>query len=236
MNNPENTSRRQLLLSGAQTLAALAVISSPAAFASEEDEATPLEDLMHEHGILNRLMLIYEEAERRIGGEKAPYRELAKAAEIMRTFMESHHNVIEEEFIFPRLVKLDRCKDVVATLLDQHKSGKALTHSIEDACARGPSLSDIRKTALRHNLKHFTRMFRPHEAWEDTVIYPSFRKTMTLKKYRAFTEEIERVEHQRFGEDGFDKTLFEVADIEKELGIYNLAQFTAPIETARNMD
>lgn len=33
-------------------------------------------------------------------------------------------------------------------------------------------------------------------------------------------------EHQLFGEDGFEKTVAKVSEIEKLLGIYNLSQFT----------
>jgi hypothetical protein len=39
-------------------------------------------------------------------------------------------------------------------------------------------------------------------------------------------EEFENNEHTRFGDDGFETMVNKVADIEKQLGIYELAQFT----------
>ena len=36
-------------------------------------------------------------------------------------------------------------------------------------------------------------------------------------------------EHQLFGEDGLEKMVDQVAEIEKKLGIYELAQFTPKI-------
>jgi hypothetical protein len=42
-------------------------------------------------------------------------------------------------------------------------------------------------------------------------------------------EEFEENEHKRFGEDGFETMVNKVADIEKQLGIYELAQFTPSV-------
>jgi hypothetical protein len=42
-------------------------------------------------------------------------------------------------------------------------------------------------------------------------------------------EEFENNEHKLFGEDGFEKMVNNVADIEKSLGIYGLSQFTPQV-------
>jgi hypothetical protein len=39
-------------------------------------------------------------------------------------------------------------------------------------------------------------------------------------------EQFEHEEHKLFGEEGFQKTVEQVAEIEKQLGIYDLAGFT----------
>jgi hemerythrin-like domain-containing protein len=36
------------------------------------------------------------------------------------------------------------------------------------------------------------------------------------------------IEHQQFGEDGFEKAIRQISDIENELGLADLTQFTAP--------
>ena len=46
------------------------------------------------------------------------------------------------------------------------------------------------------------------------------------KEVKELGERFEKEEHRVFGEGGFDKTVAEVAAIEKELGIYELASFT----------
>lgn len=241
-------SRRRFLVNGAASMAVFSALTGQITFAKdphakdkaaahkeEEDEATPLEDLMHEHGVLNRLLLVFDEIDRRlVSGHDYSAAPLIAAATIMRDYMEAHHESIEEEFIFPHLAKDKLYSEIVATLLDQHKAGNDLTKSFLSKAAAGNSLSDGEKSILAKDLKAYVRMFRSHEAWEDTVIYPAFRRALGRRKYREFGEEIERVEHERFGEEGFDEIVAKVASIEKELGIYNLAQFTARLSTAHN--
>ncbi len=79
---------------------------------------------------------------------------------------------------------------------------------------------------LSDALRLFVRMYEPHEAREDTVLFPAFRKIVSPNEYAPRGEDFEKREHELFGEDGFDKNVDEVARIEKVLGIYELAQFT----------
>jgi hemerythrin-like domain-containing protein len=69
-------------------------------------------------------------------------------------------------------------------------------------------------------------MYRPHEAREDTVLFPAFRKLVSKHEYDALGEEFEDNEHKHFGQDGFETMVGRVSAIEKQLGIYDLNQFT----------
>jgi hypothetical protein len=64
----------------------------------EEIEVGPPEDLMREHGVLKRVLLIYGEALRRLDAKQdfPPYA-LADAAGIIRSFIEDYHEKLEEE-------------------------------------------------------------------------------------------------------------------------------------------
>src|SRR5262245_45728316 len=68
---------------------------------SEEDVSAP-EDLMREHGVLNRILLIYEEGLRRLGDKEEVTPDVfQKPAELVRRFVEDYHEKLEEKFIFP---------------------------------------------------------------------------------------------------------------------------------------
>ena len=82
------------------------------------------------------------------------------------------------------------------------------------------------KKTLVESLHKFIRMYRPHAAREDTVLFPAFRSLVAPDEYDTLGEEFEKKEHALFGEEGFAKIVDEVAQLEKTLGIYDIAQFT----------
>jgi hemerythrin-like domain-containing protein len=188
---------------------------------------SPAEDLMREHGVLNRILLIYDDHLRMLNA-KQPFdgSVLVNAADIIRHFVEEYHEKLEEDFLFPRFRKAGKLVTLVDTLLTQHKAGRHLTAQIRELAAL-PTLkyvSDADK--LADALRAFLRMYRPHEAREDTVLFPAFRSVVSAHEYDALGDDFEKKEDQLFGDEGFFKVVDQVAELEKKLGIYDLAQFT----------
>src|SRR6266581_3395990 len=94
----------------------------------QEEEVSPAEDLMLEHGVLKRILLVYGEAIRRLD-EKAelPPDPILDAAKMVRSFVEDYHEKLEEDFLFPRFRKANTLVDLVETLTAQHQGGRKLT-------------------------------------------------------------------------------------------------------------
>ena len=147
----------------------------------------------------------------------------------MRSFVEDYHEKLEEDFLFPRFRKASTLVDLVDVLVQQHQGGRKVT----DVTLRFANLNSLRdadaKRRLRDSMSQFIRMYGPHEAREDTVLFPAFRTIVSKNEYDALGEDFEKKEHQLFGEDGFEKMVDRVATIEKALGIYELAQFTPKV-------
>src|SRR5690349_9425964 len=85
----EPGSRRSLLRTalGAGTLLGIGACTGKGLKESSKagEEVSPAEDLMREHGLLNRILLIYEEAAGRLDqGRDVPGQSLAEAADIVR--------------------------------------------------------------------------------------------------------------------------------------------------------
>src|SRR5436189_5522981 len=193
---------------------------------SEEKEAEvgPPEDLMREHGVLKRVLLIYGEVLRRLDAKQDfPSDALADAARIIRNFVEDYHEKLEEDFLFPRFEKANLLVDLVKVLRAQHQAGRQVT----DVTMRFANLQSLKNESERGQLiasmRQFVRMYNPHEAREDTVL---FRKIVSPHEFDALGEDFEKKEDELFGEDGFEKVVGQVAGIEQQLGIYDLAQFT----------
>ena len=188
---------------------------------NEEAEVTPGEDLMQEHGVLERILIIYDEAARRIEkNEQFDLAVLTSAAGIVRRFVEDYHEKLEEQFVFPRLQTARREIDLVAVLLRQHQRGRQVTDDVVRRAGAGAS------PELAQALRSFARMYRPHAAREDTVLFPAFRGIVGRAGYRELGEQFEDKEHELFGKQGFENTVAEVARVEATLGIGDLARFT----------
>jgi hemerythrin-like domain-containing protein len=192
---------------------------------SAEAEVTPGEDLMQEHGVVERILLLYDETARRIErGEAFDGAVVRSAADIVRRFVQDYHERSEEEFVFPRLEAARREVELVATLRRQHQRGREVTDVIV-RLSGGPATGSAE---LARALRGFERMYRPHAAREDTVLFPAFREVVGRSAYHELGERFEATEHAHFGEHGFERTVAEIARLETALGIDDLARFTTP--------
>ncbi len=202
----------------------------------EEQEVTATEDLMREHGILRRALLVYSETIPELSG-KTPHvvpEMLQRTAKLFRSFGEDYHEKkLEEAHIFPALKKAGGpASGLTDILLDQHRRGREITDYIL-AVTQGAKLEARHTTPLKKVLESFVLMYRNHAAREDTVVFPAWKKTLTPKELDEMGDKFEDIEHQQFGEDGFDKAVREISSIEKELGLSDLARFTASPPSSR---
>jgi len=248
--------RRAMLLGGGLTLPALGLVSQASAADrflhndldndqdddkhkkkedkenKKDEEISPAEDLMREHGVLNRILLIYDEYLRRLNGNVKPAKQdldmsvLAKAADVVRHFVEEYHEKLEEDFLFPRFRKAGKLVTLVDTLQEQHLAGRRLTARILELAGTA-TLKYVSDTdTLTDALRAFLRMYRPHEAREDTVLFPAFRSIVSPHEYDALGDDFEKKEDELFGQEGFFKIVEQVAEMEKRIGIHELGQFT----------
>lgn len=191
----------------------------------EKEEVSTNEDLMREHGVLKRVMLSYDEVVRRIhSGQDFPPQAVLDGANIIRKFIEDYHEKLEEDHLFPRFRNSGKLADLVNTLYAQHQAGRRVTDRILAAAGSARTPDDRNKLAA--DLAAFKRMYAPHEAREDTVLFPKLRKIVSNHEYDSLGEQFEKIEHKTFGGDGFDIYRDKVKSLEKPLNIYDLTQFT----------
>ena len=191
-----------------------------------DDEVTPVEDLMREHGVLRRVMYLYDEAALRLDGKRElPLDALAACAGIVRRVIEDYHEKLEEDFLFPRYEKAGKLADLTAILRRQHQAGRALTAQIT-AMAKAP-LADADRAQLAAALRSFNHMYRPHAAREDTVLFPALRALVGEHEYDEMGEQFEAKETQMLGDHGFEHAVAEVVKLEQAFGVADLANLTA---------
>ena len=79
-------------------------------------------------------------------------------------------------------------------------------------------------------MRQFIRMYEPHAAREDTVLFPAFAQLLSEKELRSLMEIFEQKE-KALPLGDFEKMVSDVAAIEKAFGIDDLARFTPPPPT-----
>jgi len=194
---------------------------------SEPALMSPNEDLMQEHALLNRVLLVYEEAIRRLEADKELDPVVLKSsAQIIQHFVENYHEKLEEDHVFPRFEKAGRLLDLVSVLRQQHKAGRLLTQGILSMSTLSIFKNSTERRQLVGLLSSFIRMYRPHETREGSVLFPAFRDLIPVQEFQTLGDLFEKKEHELLGAAGFEGQVQAVAGIERRLGIFDLSQYT----------
>jgi hemerythrin-like domain-containing protein len=198
---------------------------------NEDENVSPTEDLMREHGVLRRILLVYGEVIRRIDANQDVKPDpVAHAAKIVRAFIEDYHERDEEEHIFPRFQKAGKMTELVGVLQQQHQAGRKLTANIQRLATASALASAPNRHELAESMRQFIRMYEPHSAREDTVLFPAFATLISDKELHKLMELFEQKE-KALPLGDFEKMVADVTIIEKSFGIYDLAQFTPATTT-----
>jgi hemerythrin-like domain-containing protein len=202
----------------------------------KEPEVTATEDLMREHGVIRRALLVYYEVIPKLRQDPAGVdaAALQKTAKLFRTFGEDYHErMLEEQHIFPLVRKqgneLQRYADI---LTEQHNRGREITDYVLTV-TNGGKISSAHAEPLAKVFETFVLMYENHAAREDTIVFPAWKKNFSDKHLDEISDQFEDIEHKMFGKDGFEDAEKKISGIEEALGFADLAQFTPPAPPKR---
>ena len=199
---------------------------------SQEPEVTATEDLMREHGVIRRALLVYREVVPMLQQNAASVdaAALKQTAQLFRNFGEDYHErLLEEQHIFPVIRKMNnkgltRYADVLTA---QHQRGREITDYIL-VVTNASKISAAHAEPLAGVLESFVLMYENHAAREDTIVFPAWKTNFSNKQLDELGDEFEDIERKMFGKDGFEDAEHKIAQIEATLGFADLAQFTPP--------
>lgn len=191
-------------------------------------EIVPLaEELMREHGVLSRLLMIYEESLRRLDAHmELPPQVIPGAVEIVQNFIQKFHENQEEAEVFPHFIKANKLVELVTLLKVQHQAGREITEQILEHASNAALKELETRRKLNSAVRQFVRMYRAHANREDTVLFPALRTLVSAGEYKAMSGKLAQSQLQALGEGAFEKTVAKVAAIEKMLAMDNLAAFS----------
>ena len=214
---------------------ALATASVALAACRDEDEDVgAVEDLMREHGVIRRVLVVYRESAARLRQSPTAVAAdaLQKAAKLMQNFGEDYHEkALEEAHLFPAVKKAGGAPaGLIEPLLAQHQRGREITGYVLSVTRQAIGVGDAEP--LARALEGFARMYEEHAAQEDTVVFQAWKQSMSRKQLDEMGDLFEDIEHKTFGKDGFADASAAIAAIEASLGL-TLAGMLAPAPPAR---
>ena len=226
--------RRSFIETTGLAAGALLLASAPmASLAAEgkEKQVGAVEDLMREHGVLRRALLVYQTCAQRLRTDPITVstEALRKTATLFRKFGEDYHErKLEEAHIFPVVRKVQgiaaQYSDV---LIAQHERGRQITDYILST-THNEIVSTANVQPLAASLQAFVLMYEHHTAREDTIVFTAWKNALSEKALDEMGEQFEAIEHQQFGKDGFEDALKTIAGVEQTLSIEDISLFTAP--------
>lgn len=233
----QSLSRRQMVLAGVSAIAA-GLLSAPGQSGDAFSIGKPLpagENLMQEHAVLGRVLLIYENLAHRFErGKSDPANCMMSATEIIINHIQGQHERVEELIIFPVLRQANVLTDLVSVLVAQHKAGQELTDAIKTKMNGGGHKTSAGRAELAHLAQQFSQMYRPHSLREDTVIYPRMHQILTESEYVDLSARVQELESHMVHDSTLDQIIQQVDEIEIALGIHDLAKFTANVRKSNS--
>jgi hemerythrin-like domain-containing protein len=195
----------------------------------DEGDVSAVEDLMREHGVIRRALVVYRESAILLRSKPTAVAPdtLQNTAKLLRSFGEDYHEkLLEEAHIFPAVKKAGgAAASEIDTLIAQHQRGREITDYVLAVTAK--AIGAASAEPLAKTLEAFTRMYEEHASREDTIVFQAWKKALSPKELDEMGEKFEDIEHQTFGKDGFDDAVDQIAGIERAMGL-DPAALTAP--------
>jgi hemerythrin-like domain-containing protein len=225
--------RRRFLRAGAAgvVLGAAAAGRGWSAEQGKEKEVGAVEDLMREHGVLRRALLVYRECATKLRSNPGAVDPgaIVDTARLFRSFGEDYHErKLEEAHIFPAVRKAGGPGAAyVDVLIAQHRRGREITDYILAVAGKG-AIGTAETEPLARVFDGMDLMYENHAAREDTIVFPAWKAALSGHQLEEMGDLFEDIERAQFGHDGFEHAVARIGRIEATLGFADLAQFTAP--------
>ncbi|HTY91404.1 MAG TPA: hemerythrin domain-containing protein [Methanocella sp.] len=203
----------------------------------EQEESSPMEDLMREHGVIERIFLIYQRIlEKSITGQEIDISVINRASHIVDRYISNHHEHNEENYIFPKFREANYIVELVDTLEHQHDVSRELNHQIMDLSSQSADISQEDLVRLLDRCGMFINMYLPHISRENTILFPTFFDIVSNEYIQEVKERMEDEEEQVLGDTGFRGLIGRVSELEKKIGCYELSQYTAYLKEPDTVD
>ncbi|MEO8168582.1 MAG: hemerythrin domain-containing protein [bacterium] len=168
----------------------------------ENEEVTATEILKDEHRLIERMLVVLEDAALRIEwGEAIDAQRIRDILHFMRMFADSCHHRKEEMFLFPAMEEkgLSRESGPVGVMLEEHDLGRAEIGSMQDALQQYADGDREARKGITGHARKAVSILRDHIQKEDRVFFVMADQLFSEQEQTLLTESFRQAESSSVG-------------------------------------
>ncbi len=183
---------------------------------------TPIDVLMEEHRIIERVLDVLERAAQNLSvdsGGSADF--FLKAVDFIQGFADGCHHQKEEGVLFEVLVALGLSKTAgpVAVMLAEHEQGRHLTQTLQEGARRLQAGESAAVSLVTEGALGYVALLRGHIRKEDCVLFPLANRIIPAEQRQQMVADFERITREENRQENIrEKYLRLVVELENAVG------------------
>lgn len=182
----------------------------------------PIESLMHEHRMIERMLNVLNEASRRAetSGELDLYI-FEKAVDFIKTFADRCHHMKEEGEFFPLIERkgIPNQGGPIGMMLHEHDIGRGYVRGMEEALRKYKAGDKSQTQVVIQNARGYANLLAQHIMKEDNILYPMGNRVLTEADRKKLAIRFEEIEEKEIGEGVHEEYHHMVEGLETRMGI-----------------
>lgn len=181
----------------------------------------PIETLMHEHRVIERMLKILEKA-----SEKAEKGEIdkdlySKAIDFIRTFADKCHHAKEEGELFPLIEQKGIPKEggPIGMMLHEHNIGREYVAGMDQGLKAYINGDTTQTNVISRNSLEYVNLLSNHIQKEDNILYPMGNRVLSDNDRESLANRFEEIEESEIGKGIHEKYHHLVEELEKRMKI-----------------
>jgi len=188
----------------------------------EDTMNTPVDMLVEEHNVIERMLVILNKASDRLeGGEQVPAEFFLNAVDFIRHFADKCHHAKEEDVLFKLMGRRGIPSEggPIGQMLTEHSYARQYTSRLETAAKHYEQGNQAAKEDIIENARAYAQLLSSHIFKENNILYPMAGQVFSDQDHEYLLQEFERVESEISGEGQHEKYHHLVEEMEAHLGM-----------------
>ncbi len=181
----------------------------------------PIEVLMHEHRVIERMLKVLTAASNKAEAGEVDEELFERAIDFIRTFADRCHHAKEEETFYPLIEQRGIPKEggPIGMMLQEHDMGRDYVRGMDEALRKFKDGDKSQAGVISRNAAGYINLLSQHIQKEDNILYPMGNRVISDSDREALIERFEELEEKEIGKGVHEKYHRLVEELEAKLNL-----------------